>query len=117
REHTVLPVIIGAGSRSLVFAPMPPFRPCSVAIGRTCRAKREWIALTEPAVTRACGLALLKRIETAIGRASFVAVMRAPRSIGAGEAAGQEQSGKCDCSLRDRVHECLLSCLASPINH
>src|SRR6516162_2259394 len=94
-------------------APMPPFRSRSVAIGRTCRAKREWITLTESAVTPACGLALLERIEAAIGSTPLGAVMRAPCSIGFGEAAGQEQGDKCDCSLRDRAHECLLCNSAS----
>jgi murein L,D-transpeptidase YcbB/YkuD len=66
---------------SLIIAPIPTFRPRSIAIGRTCRAKREWIALTESAVTPARGLALLKRIETAVGRASLVAEVRTPRTV------------------------------------
>ena len=61
---------------------MPSRFPC-VAVGRACRAKRKWIALTESAVTPPRGLTLLKRIETAIRSALFAAILRTPRAVGA----------------------------------
>ena len=69
---------------------------------------REYVALAKSADAGHAGTALLERVEAAVLSAKAGAILRAPAAVGAGEIAGQEQSGKCDGSYRDCAHECLL---------
>ena len=85
--------------RSLTVAAIAPLRFSSrIAVGR------ERILIAKPAVTGTRCLALIERIEAAIRWATKGAVLSTPRAIGVRATAGQEQTGKCDCSDRNWAH-------------